>query len=285
MCRYLVALVILNIAATCWAEKESYPIQLHRAWKVGDIYDTHAILEQTEIATITLADLPPQVKTREIKANLQAQVKILEVSEHGKATSLELTVKKFTDETGKNLIDTDKVIAVKRDAEQSSFTSKTGEDVSEEAKSFLKRLYPPERGGTGDDAIFGDKMPRKVGESWPIDLEAGAKSFSQGGLTVDPKEMTGTTTLKAIEEVNGEKALRIVGTIEMTNLKPPAPAGVTVESCSMKAQYSGLYPLNVSQPQAENEVTSDMTILMTGNGVKIEAKAQLRQKKTTTPVK
>jgi len=253
--------------------------------KVGDVYDTHVTLEQTETATIIVAQLVPQEKSRERKVDLQGRWKVLEVNADGRPTLLELTVKKFTDETGQSLIHANKVIEVKREAEQSDFSMKGGGEISEDAKAILRILNRPVReGDLNEDDVSGSKMPRKVGESWAIHSENGVKVASRDGLTIDPKDMTGHMTLKGVETINGGKALRIVGTVEMTHLKLPVPPGVTLESCDEKVQCSGLYPVDLSQPHAENETITDRRVVMSRNGAKTEVKAHGVLKETMTPV-
>ena len=145
-------------------------------------------------------------------------------------------------------------------------------------------LFSPIRSG-GDDDIFGSKVARKVGESWPLDSKGAAKWATGEGVTVDKKDVGGTMTLKGVENANGGKVLRISGTIAMKNLKMPALPGATVQSCEMKAQFTGLYPVNFALPVVENEMSGDITMRISANGMNVEVKAHKTLKEVTTPVK
>ncbi|MCL2648457.1 MAG: hypothetical protein FWD61_15850 [Phycisphaerales bacterium] len=301
LARSLAVLVILGVSSLIWAQKEekggggeSYPIQLGRSGEVGDVYDTHITLEQTGTVTTTSAQSEPRERSLAMKADLQGRVKMLE--KNADSSLLELTVKKFVDETGENLIDANKVIDIKRSATQSSFSAKDGGELSEKVKNLLNQLYPPEQGkgeaksGASDDDVFGSKTPRKVGESWPINSEAAAKMLARSDVTVDPKDVTGKMTLKGVETINGGngkrgKALRIVGTIDVANFKSSCvPSGVNVDSVG-KMQLSGLYPVDASPSPAELETIVDATIVMNLGGAKSEVKTHQVRKETKMPVK
>jgi hypothetical protein len=162
-----------------------------------------------------------------------------------------------------------------------------GGEITDEAQKVLTAMihtYNPKQ--PTDDEVFGTATARKVGETWPINTESLAKSMTEEGLQMDPKSLKGTVTLKAVETVGAVKMLRVAGTMDAKNLKPPVPdPSVKVESCDMTMEYSGLFPVDVAAPKGETSMKMNMEIHMSAGPVKVEVKGQNSQTETMTPVK
>lgn len=295
-CKRFAGIAILLITwSVAMGADESYAIKMRPVFKPGDEFDTRVECIQTDnmtIASHVAGDAPREIKT-DRKGDLTARVKIIAADEKGTATSLTVTIAKFTDGADKDLVPPGRIIEVKRDDKRTIFAIQGGGDISHGAKSLFLMLYPdlsPDHwlNHIDDDRIFGGGAPRKVGESWPVDAESAANAASGDQMIVDSKKVKGETTLKGIENLNAGRALRLVSTMSATDAKLRAPSTIlTVNTYNIEWKLDGLYPMDRRLPIAESDVTMDLTMKTrsTDTGMTVDEKMHWSVKETTTPRK
>ena len=280
------AVVLLAVCSLGFAEDAAYPIKLHRDCKVGDSYNTRITYENSNATTLKAPPAAPKLKKEAFKGQLEGCVKVLAINAIGNASSFTIVVKKFADDEGKEIIPADQIIEVTRGEEEVTFALKGGTALSNEAKAILSFLYRPDRGASTDDDSFGTDKPQNVGASWPINAEASAKSAVSAGITVDPKDVAGSVTFKAVEKTSaGAPALRLAATMTVKNPKLSIPANATLESCTVKVTFGGLFPVDAAALAAESSLSMDMTIHMVRDGVNLERVAHMAQKEVITSMK
>jgi hypothetical protein len=116
-----------------------------------------------------------------------------------------------------------------------------------------------------DDDTFGSSSPRKVGDSWPINKEAVAKGFSSAGFSVDVKDVADQTVyLRRTFDSPAGKELLIEAFMNAKNFKPAElPPGATIESGELKAEFSGIFPVDPARLPRESGESVEITIHMT----------------------
>jgi hypothetical protein len=280
---------LLLVASAVLAADESYPIKLERVPKAGDVSDVHSTAEQSMAMTMNIPGAPPRVQNQAHKGDLTARETVVAVGADGNLTEVSLAVTRFVDDAGKELIPAGKVAQIKLGEKETTVTIEGGGAIGPDAQAILAALYPPHRPGSADDdAIFGSKTPRKVGESWPLNAKAAAEDFSTGVAKIDAKDIDGQVTLRSVEKTAIGDALRIVADFKGKNIVPPVPTqGLTVNQCEADVKFDGLFPTDTTQPRIEGAMSMDMTMQMASQdgSVTIAMKMHMMQKTSATPVK
>ncbi len=287
--RLFSALVIcLAVGTVARAADDSYAIKLHRPNKVGDHYDTHIVVEESQTQSVDSGGPAPRVQTKSSGADLTGRVEVTEIDKNGDEVGMVLTVKKLADAQGKELLESGKEIVVKRSAADVTFTAAEGE-ISDDARALLRLMFSSNNpDGPTDDDIFGSKAPHQAGDQWNIDADRAAKSLSESGTKVDVADLRGKVTLKGVENVNGVAMLRVTGEVDADNVKPPPPGpGIVTTSCSVQMHFTGLYPTDTALPTYERQVQMDMQKhdIVTGTPTNSDVSVHRQLTETMMPVK
>jgi hypothetical protein len=281
-------LLLLALAAAAGAADDTYTVKLHRAFKVGDHYDTHIVIENTRNVTINNGGAAPRVEKQSTSGDLVGRVEVTDIDKTGTAVGLVLTVKKLVDGSGKELLPPGKEVVIKRGPNETSFAFTDG-DLNADAKSMLANMFSKHKPESPtDDDIFGSADPHKPGEEWKMNAAKAAENLTMSGTPVAASDLAGKVILKGPEAAGGVPAVRVTGTMEAKNVKPPdAGNGSQVTACAMQVTFSGLYPTDPALPVADckTEVDMQMSMLMTGSPVNYEIKAHVVNSETITPVK
>jgi hypothetical protein len=278
----ILAAALLMAGAPTFAE-DAYPIKIERPQKAGQCTNIKATYELANSTMITTSGKPDQSQVQTLKANFEYREDVDRTDGKGNATGLTVTIGKAEDDKGKILIDPGKVILVKRSSTESTFSTKDGSVLSNDAKQSLAMVFSPISAFTQDDT-FGSATPRKVGETWPVNAQGAAKEASAGGATLEPKDISGNVTIKALEDAPGGKALRIHGSLEATPAKGSAPQGVTLEKGTINITLDGLFPVDSTVPAALYELSSDMQFVLSNNSRRVETKTHAVKRVTASAV-
>ena len=143
MRKYLVGAVLVAMFLGCAAARaadDAYTIKLHRVAKAGDVYDAHQTYEETKTTTVTGQGAPPPTSETH-KTDLQGRVVVGDVDDNGEAKTLTITIKKFVDGGGKDLVEAGKVLQVKRGETDVTFSIQGGDDLSVDASAALLESF------------------------------------------------------------------------------------------------------------------------------------------------
>jgi hypothetical protein len=149
----------------------------------------------------------------------------LAVGEDGKATKLSFTVERFTHQ-----LNDDPEQSIRRGT---TFTSELidgktvftmdGGDVPPDVRLVLEEFMFLGSGMVPADERFGTKVPRAVGEEWPMNAAATAAGFRASGSNVAEKDIAGTVKLIALREVDGVRCFVIESDYRAANVTPKVP--------------------------------------------------------------
>ena len=258
----LLATLCLGLAITATAQ--DYEIKLVRTVKVGDRYGVVSnATEVQSMATVVGGQAAPP-RDQEISASMTAKAEVLAITPNGREAKTSFTLAKLTKTVGGKSADAapaGTVVIADRAGKKTAFTV-AGAPVAPELAAVLKLVISLDTDeGANDDAIFGSKARKQVGDSWPIDsAAAAADAASKGGITIDPADITGTPTL-----VEAQKdGLRIAARMEMKKVSVPLPPGMAVTKGGFTATFSGVYPVDLAKRATRVEMTMDGTIECAG---------------------
>jgi hypothetical protein len=150
-----------------------------------------------------------------------------------------------------------------------------GKPLGEELDDALGTLLGDRTGGPGDDAIFGTKAPRAVGERWSVDMS----KLPDDEISFDPKAATGSTRVVALRSVEGVECLEIEAEMAIPQLDLKGlPEGAKLLGASMSGRFLGLFPTDTKLPSLSQGMATDMTFkmeVMSPQGpVQVDAKSQ-----------
>ncbi len=246
MHRLIPAILFLTTLAA-GADPATYPVKINRPFKAGDAYDVHATFEGTDSSTATLPGKPPQKEDHKYSIDFTARCDVKEVDAFGAEEVFSLTIEKLAaGPDGKVTMDAGKIIDIKRDDKDMTVTLRGGGDLPEDVQKAIEFIYSPlNPSGITDDDVMGSPTPRKVlGEAWPINNDNAVKQAANS-VVIDPKHISGTTTLKGVEDFNGVRAVRVATAMSFANARPiTLPKEVTVDSSDFKVSVGSLLPLD-----------------------------------------
>ena len=229
------------------ARAEDYKVVLNRAETVGQTYAIHATGQSSQNVTVDVPGAGPQKQSESYKAELQGTVKVLAIDDHTKqATRIQCTVDKLTKED-KSVLDAGTVVTAENAAGQTTFTV-NGNPVERTVAPVLDLLLSVHKAGSpSDDEIFGTDKAQAVGGTWPINTEAAAADATKSGLPITKDNLHGDAKLVGLKEVGGKQALDVSADMTADNLSGAMPGGGKIESGSVKAHFTGLFPTDPAQ--------------------------------------
>lgn len=135
-----------------------------------------------------------------------------------------------------------------------------GKVPAKELDAELRHLFGNQISKASDDAIFGSKMPRAIGESWSVDVSAMPPDDS---VTFDAQAASGTTRLVQVRTVGNVECLEVQAELTIPGVQIKGlPAGTQMLSSEMKAYFTGMFPTDHKLPSASQSQEMDMTVKM-----------------------
>ena len=245
---FLLLLAFVFAVCPALAETPDYEIKLVRPPKVGQKYKLTVDGAMTRTATISVGERKV-VNEDGFGVHLEGVVEILEVNKDGEEAKVACRIGKFTRITRDgetDLLTEPRVVTATGGTDDTVFSVDEGE-LSEEAKEALDLVLPMgEDDGFNDDTIYGTKKRQPVGASWELDPKAASDEAKADDVIFDPKDISGSLKLEKVERVDGVECLHVAGTTEIKQFTAKPPENMTMESGSLKAKYSGAYPVDGS---------------------------------------
>ena len=155
-------------------------------------------------------------------ADVVAVQEVLAVDERGEATKLRLTVNKCIIESKDGHTETipaGTVITGTLRGGETLFEIKDAK-LSATASKVFALLFDLDEGDITSDDVFGTKERKKPGDSWPINVDAGARDLIHDGIEVSPADISGSVSLLEVREYKGQKCLELIGRCRVGQLKP-----------------------------------------------------------------
>lgn len=291
---FVVGISAVLISAPVLAQE--YEIRLHRPETVGTKFLVEAEGAMMRQTIVTVAGQPTEQPEEGNGLRLTGEVKILAVTPKGRVSKLSCTVESCVSQgkEEKELIPPGKVIIAEAKEGRTAFSLREGE-LSPEAAAALELLFSlsEDDARSTDDEIFGTTEKQPVGGSWPISSERSAKDFALEKVTVAPENISGTVTLKSVEQVEGVECLKLVGQMSAKELKLPddaaegLPPGVKAESGSIEFRFQMTLPVDPALHAVEESMSARHKFAFAGDAPPLRVETTVHRAATVkrSPVK
>lgn len=232
----LAVILALSCGLIATASAEDYEVKLVRLAKIGDKYGVVASGSQEQHMSMTVNGQVMPSRDQVMQVAMTAKVEVLAVSAGGREAKASFTVDTLTKTLGDKAIDVlpaGTVVVAERVGTKTEFQV-AGAPAKPDVAGVLKVVISMESDqGANDDAIFGTKERKKVGDSWPMDARAGAEDLAaKDGIKIDPANLTGTAALAEVLPAG----MRITAKIAMKDVGVPLPPGMVIKSSVFAAE-------------------------------------------------
>lgn len=249
-------------------EAPDYVIQLVRKSTVGEHYRVVASGkdEQSLLMSIDGQDMPR--KEEVVTVELIANCEVLALTPSGREMKTKFTVVKATRSGHGQLqefLGAGTEVIAERVGDKTQF-SVAGRPVDPAIGSALDTagVDMSSDDSATDDDIFGTKMRKRVGDSWPINATAAAADLAKMEIMADPSKISGSTTLTEVVKQGTQDLLKISGSLAMQGVALPCPPGFAVQSSEMSADYSGLFPVDLTKAMVHGSMGMQMKVVISG---------------------
>jgi len=282
--KFLPFALALLLAPAAFAQ--DYEIKLNRPGKVGTEFNLEATGKQSKDMTATSNGAVIKNDKSDVTFQCSGVLKVLEVDDKQQESKTTVTIDKFTKtEDGKDseVLPKGTVVTSTR-VDKKTVHTVNGQPLAPGDSELFTMVVSLGKGDkTDDDTIFGTKERKKKGDSWDMNTEQAMKSFEEYIAGGKLENLAGKTTL---DDVTGDQ-LRISAHFT-TNFKPPLPSGFVVDSGSMEAGMSGLFPIDATKPRLEESTMMSFSFSAHGDApdggkIELKAKAGMESERKMTP--
>lgn len=235
------------------AAKE-YTIRLHRPKKVGQVVDCTVTGSVKWKTTYSVEGEVTGERESQFEYIASGTVETKAVDDKGRDTKVSITIRRLTrtsEDTEVELIAPGKVILADRVDRNMVYTyADTAMSIPQEASNALEAArFGTTYGGPTADNIYLTDRPRRIGDSWSINNELLAKTFSdRSDLTVTKEDVVGQMQLVGLvkeDEVDCLK-LRSDHTVTKIPLSRTMPEGSKLLDCKDVTSTVSLVPVDVT---------------------------------------
>lgn len=228
----------------------TYEVHLTRHVPVGLAWSevTHFVMSQHQ--TVRVGGTPVEDATTNSTVDLSADYTLLENDANGQPLRMRIEVRELTIDAGEGPTSPTipSVLLVVRGA-PGTITGENGEPIDAATLAHLHHVIPARSHPTDDDLVFGTRTPQAVGASWPIDAGGAARGLGEVGLTVQPANVGGSTTLVSATTEGGVDALTLRSRITASHVGVPnLPPGSVEQHADLEASVEFVLPLDTSLP-------------------------------------
>ena len=237
------------LAGPTAAHAQDYEIKLLRPPTVGQKYTMTVEGAIVRTATVKLNGQEVRKTNDGYGVRLEGTVEVRAVNadgEEGKATCTVAKCVRITREGETPLVPAGRVVTAQGSKDETTYTIDQGE-LSDDVKEALRIVFRMgEEDGYTDDKIYGTTQRQPVGGSWPLDAKAASEEAKADEMIFDPADISGSLSIEKVEKVDDVECLRIGGLTEIKKFTAKPPMGMTFDTGSLKAKYSGLFPVDTN---------------------------------------
>jgi hypothetical protein len=241
------------LAASAARGADEYDIRLQRPMAAGQSYGLSAT---NTLRASEKIDLPDGSSTRSAsfrRVILDADVHVDNVDDKGVEAQVSLTIRRLTIQETKQGQMTDQstpdvvldpgtqvLVLYAPGGVQPNFVLKKAGVLPDEAMLALQQGF---KRMSINDALFGTREKKKVGDNWPLDKSALPKDRTSPQY-IDPALVTGTVTFKALRAVAGVNCLQIDGTMTTKDFQVQ---GVVPKDATMSTIFTVSLPVDAAK--------------------------------------
>ena len=270
-------------------------IRIGRAARVGDRYHFEGEGRSRQAVEVMSEGKSSQEGSRseEFTVHLVADVEVLAVDEHKRASKVIILVNSLTraDAGGTPSTLLENTVVDAESDKGGVVYSVAGLALEEKAQQALTLFTLMNGSGrrADEDAIFGTGERHMPGAEWPVNKAAIADFFeADTGMELVPDSIQGTMKFEKTEIVDGVECQLLSGQVRMDMIRfPGVPREATLTRPTVEFSLSGAFPVDQSLPTAEKRVSMKMAPILeyTTNGITVEMKMTIERdvSSRTTP--
>lgn len=277
--------MLWSTIASCSLHAAEYAIQLTRPVTIGSRYDMETVAVIEESGKIQTGD-ETQARESNVTLEFNATGEVFDVDNKGREIRTIYSIRSCTRTTGgetAELLPEGILLTVWSEQGELRFQLPDGE-VAGNARDVLGLLVPVFKGGRDDDEVFGTPRPQRPGNSWPVNKEAAVADLKAKRFFTEPRHLQGSSRLAGITNTNNADCLQIVSEVNIREVTVPLPDSLRVETGTVRAEITGLYPLDPRKRRVQeiNRVTLTMQIKGNSPGQGAETTIHSTMNRTVT---
>lgn len=267
-----------------------WKVNLSAAAKVGDRFSIKVSAEFRQSLARRIDGVEQKTGVRRA-LKVESVGKVLEVDARGQVLRSEHTITSCvgtTKDGAHDVLSAGTVLTVRRAGPKPRMTSSAG-PISRQDRALLKLVFSTSDLQTTDQEMFGTRAAVHVGEQWTIDTDKTATLLARAGATLDPADLSGSTTLEAATPCGTTTCLRLLTQFEATGFRLKRfPAGVTVVDSGISGHSRRTLPMNRDKMKTTNNDRFSMHITVSAQRgdkeVEVEARVNSREVRVWTPL-
>lgn len=183
-------------------------LTLHRPYTVGETYQRQVELDEAMVVTVQSEGQADTQETRRVRVRFKAAMRVLSINAKGQPTSELMRIDQCELAVGdgamESVVEPGRRITARLVGGLTIFRPQEGR-LSPEASMALGYAiaYPTQVAGTLTDHLDPGRMVQ-IGQTWPANALAMSRSFSQGGLRVEPGNLLSTVTYEKMLKAFGD---------------------------------------------------------------------------------
>ncbi|HKX31792.1 MAG TPA: hypothetical protein VJ302_29170 [Blastocatellia bacterium] len=255
----------LAFSSTVFAQE--YAVRLTRLAKVGEKYRLTATSSLSEKMKVSRGDAILQNRDESFSLELVAEISVLEVSKGGGATRKSIAIEKCLLTKGgetKPLLAPGTVLMAMLEGGKTVFKV-NGTPVDPATEKAISLAIALDTGGPSEDAVFGTREKKKVGETWEINTESAIESLKNSIQVKNKADLKGIATLENVVKEGKETFLLVKATFTVNNFTLPAPTEFQTQNNLLQASISGKFPIDPASKLLENSQRTQLTYLVSDN--------------------
>jgi hypothetical protein len=255
------SLVILGFVWCGFAQE--YPIRVQRPMTAGQQFHLVCEVRDSHRGTMTSGATTLQDIKQEMTVALDALVTVLEASEKGELVKASYAITNCTRVSGKTkkeLFPIGTVVTGWLEGQEEQFTVQDKPVEKDTRRAFALVAGIGKEQLLSDDVI-GTEKPRRVGESWSINLEPTVALLDKMKMGTGQQEVQGKATLEQIVVVDGLECLELTAKIYLKKVSPTLPPGLEIKSSFGTIRLAGKFPTDVAVGPLEEmiEISAEFT--------------------------
>ncbi|MGA7240257.1 MAG: hypothetical protein WBY44_31525 [Bryobacteraceae bacterium] len=238
--------VVLTLLAATLGHAQMYPVHLTTRESPGQRYT----LTASGSSATTGSRGGHILSSEEFQVSFQATVQVIELDRKGQPIRRAFTVQSFRKTISGESTDLLKPgTIVLTDGSKEDWVSLPDHALDPATRQAFEVIFSRHKpDDITDDEIFGAPIPKKIGDTWPMNAEAAVKNAAESGLSIPEGHLTGTTSLVSKGKVGTTDCLNLRGEVKADGVSGgDLPPGATLDEGKLAATFRGCAPMEETE--------------------------------------
>jgi hypothetical protein len=268
-----------------------YAIQLSRPRTAGDNYT----MSSHYAMTMKLGVYDGKTLLHTVDSNysieIEADVKVMENEVNSVITKKQYTIRRCTSRVGgktRQLVPAGTVFTIAKAMGQTD-SKFEDEDLPPMVQQQIVSAVVDVSSGMPDET-FGTSQPRRIRESWPIDVPNYLLSALtlKNNFEIKPSDLSGSVMLTDTSTIEGVPCLDIDASLLARKFTYPVPNGMKLKKSTAQISYGGSFPEDISMGPRNSTTRMVMDVEATGDpatparNYSLKAKVEMKTETTYT---